>query len=325
MPSAKERAMSIERAPGMAVNKPWTSHSLEPWSHAAAANAAEPAGEIWFQRDLSFDDKPDVLFKLLLTTGPLSVQVHADDAFARCKSLENGKTGTWYILAAKPGAGLAAHFNTAELLDAINGGSIENFRSRQEAMDGDVVFVPEGTVHAIGPDMVTAEVQQASDAAFRLFGFGRHRPLNARQVVDCVKSTHAGIRIRGACGSREKRLLAACPYFTFASLDLPPDSRWTLQAHSETWLLAFAGEADFGGITAATGESLLIKSESVDLTVGPDGFRGLVAAASPTAFSTMLTPVLDAFPPQHDPIPKGLKREAMLSRNHVSQTIEAWK
>jgi hypothetical protein len=39
----------------------------------------------------------------------------------------------------------------------------------------------------------------------------------------------------------------------------------------------------------------------------------------------MLTPVLDAFPPQHDPIPKGLKREAMLSRNHVSQTIEAWK
>lgn len=315
--------MSIERAPGMAVNKAWTSHGLEPWSHAASA--AEPAAEIWIQRDLSFDDKPDVLFNLLLTTGPLSVQVHADDAFARCKSLQNAKTGTWYILAAKPVTGLAAYFNTAELLDAINDGSNENFRGRQEAKDGDVVFVPEGTVHAIGPDMGIAEVQKASDAAFRLFGFGRHRPLHARQAVDCIKSTHAGIRICGAFGSRKKRLLAACPSFTFASLDLPPVSRWTLQSYPETWLLSLAGEADFGGITAAPGEALLIKSESVDLTVGPDGFQGLVAITSPTAFSTMLTPVLDAFPPQHDPIPKGLKREAMLSRNHVSQTIEAWK
>ena len=38
---------------------------------------------------------------------------------------------------------------------------------------GDVVFVPAGTIHAIGAGIVLAEIQQHSDATFRLFDYGR--------------------------------------------------------------------------------------------------------------------------------------------------------
>jgi len=45
-----------------------------------------------------------LLLKLLLTTEPLSIQVHPDDAFAHSIRLANGKTEAWYILSVIPGA-----------------------------------------------------------------------------------------------------------------------------------------------------------------------------------------------------------------------------
>ena len=41
------------------------------------------------------------------------------------------------------------------------------------ARAGDVVFIPAGTVHALGAGLLVAEIQQSSDTTFRLFDWNR--------------------------------------------------------------------------------------------------------------------------------------------------------
>src|SRR6201999_4319940 len=116
------------------------------------------------------------------TTEPLSIQVHPDDAFARSIGLANGKTEAWYILSAIPGAKVAVGLNyprsATELRTAITDGSIANIVHWHPVRPGDVIFIPAGTIHAIGAGIVLAEIQQHSDATFRLFDYGRQRELH---------------------------------------------------------------------------------------------------------------------------------------------------
>src|SRR6201999_104403 len=116
------------------------------------------------------------------TTEPLSIQVHPDDAFARSIGLPNGKTEVWYILSAVPGAKVAVGLNyprsAAELRGSIPDGSISNIVHWHPVQQGDVIFIPAGTIHAIGAGIVLAEIQQRSDTTFRLFDYGRRRELH---------------------------------------------------------------------------------------------------------------------------------------------------
>lgn len=302
--------MTVERIVGTAVAKPWGSLDLGQWGRPASG--AGPIGEIWFQRESPLAAQPLLLLKLLFTTEPLSLQVHPDDAFARRMGLANGKTEAWYILAAGSGAsvgvGLTANFNKAQMLEAIEDGSIENHINWVGVMPGDVVYVPAGTIHAIGPDLVIAEIQQASDTTYRLFDYGRSRPIHPQAAVNSAKNARADIRHGDLHGDPAKRLLVACPHFTFVAIDLPAVSLWTLRAGSETWLLGLAGDADFGGLEVGATQALFIEDEQINLTAGPVGFRALVATASSSAFATLLTRVASAFPPKHDSVTRAAKR-----------------
>jgi mannose-6-phosphate isomerase len=122
-----------------------------------------------------------------ITTEPLSIQVHPDDAFARSIRLANGKTEAWYILSAIAGAQVAVGLNypcsASGLRAAITDGSIANIVHWHPAHQGDVIFIPAGTIHAIGAGIVLAEIQQHGDATFRLFDFGRQRELHIESAV----------------------------------------------------------------------------------------------------------------------------------------------
>ena len=95
----------IERARVHTVSKPWGIVDLLPWSNACHDGSA--IGEIWYERP--GNDAPDtlLLLKLLLTSQPLSIQVHPDDAYAESVGLQNGKTEAWYVLSAAPEAKVA--------------------------------------------------------------------------------------------------------------------------------------------------------------------------------------------------------------------------
>jgi mannose-6-phosphate isomerase len=57
---------------------------------------------------------------------------------------------------------------------------------------GDCVFLPAGTVHAVGGGVLMAEVQQTSDATFRLFDWnrlgtdGNPRALHVRESLEAI-------------------------------------------------------------------------------------------------------------------------------------------
>ncbi len=172
--------MPIEHASVRVVHKPWGVSDLRPWS--SIDGTGDAVGELWFERADKNASIPALLLKLLFTSDPLSIQVHPDDTFARAMGMPNGKSEAWYILSARPdaqiGVGLKHRVTPQELRASIRNGSIVDLVQWRPVAKGDVVFIPAGTIHAMGAGVVLAEIQQRSDATFRLFDYGRGRELH---------------------------------------------------------------------------------------------------------------------------------------------------
>jgi mannose-6-phosphate isomerase len=122
-----------------------------------------------------------LIFKYLDCQRDLSVQVHPNDAAAaRLDPPDLGKTEAWIILAADPGsriyAGLRTGCDRPALQRALAAGAVESCLHSFEAQPGQCVFIPAGTVHALGAGLVVAEIQQASDTTYRLHDWGRVGP-----------------------------------------------------------------------------------------------------------------------------------------------------
>jgi mannose-6-phosphate isomerase len=119
-----------------------------------------------------------LMFKFLDCNRTLSVQVHPNDAQgALLDPPDLGKTEAWVVLAAEQGskiyAGLKPGVTPEQLTAAISAGHCETCLHEFEAHVGDCVFIPAGTVHALGEGLVIAEIQQASDTTFRLHDWNR--------------------------------------------------------------------------------------------------------------------------------------------------------
>ena len=119
-----------------------------------------------------------LLFKYLDSQRDLSVQVHPDDAAAaRLDPPDLGKTEAWVILDALPGAkvyaGLVPGLDRAGLAREVAAGRTEQCLAWFEPRPGDCLFIPAGTVHALGAGLLVAEIQQASDTTYRLFDWNR--------------------------------------------------------------------------------------------------------------------------------------------------------
>jgi mannose-6-phosphate isomerase len=107
--------------------------------------------------------------------------VHPHDAAAaRLTPPDLGKTEAWLILDAQPGsrvyAGLKFGFDRAALAREVERGRTELCLHWFEARAGQCLFIPAGTVHALGAGLLVAEIQQASDTTYRLFDWNRVGP-----------------------------------------------------------------------------------------------------------------------------------------------------
>jgi mannose-6-phosphate isomerase len=139
-----------------------------------------------------------LLLKFLDAREMLSVQVHPSDADPNLLPAgEAGKTEAWVVLEAGPRsriyAGLKPRTTAADLRQALTNGSVANCLVCVTAKPGDGVFIPAGTVHALGGDVVVFEVQQNSDVTFRLYDWdhvdvktGQPRALQVDQALACI-------------------------------------------------------------------------------------------------------------------------------------------
>ena len=94
----------------------------------------------------------------------LPVQVHPADAHTNLSPPgETGKTEAWVVLEAgtrsRIYAGLKLGTTVDNLRRAVANGSVEDRLACFTPKLGDGVFLPDGTVHSLGDDVVVFEVQ----------------------------------------------------------------------------------------------------------------------------------------------------------------------
>jgi mannose-6-phosphate isomerase len=282
--------MAIEHAAVRVVRKLWGVADLHPWSGVDGSRDA--IGELWFERADRSAPVSTLLVKLLFTSEPLSIQVHPDDAFARSIGLPNGKAEAWYILSARRNArvalGLKRHLTPLELRASIKDGSIAGLTQWRPAAKGDIIFVPAGTIHAIGAGIVLAEVQQRSDATFRLFDYGRQRELHEDNAVAVSLAGPVQIQPGPRRLTAARTLLIASTHFILERIDLPANSSWALNADPETWILVLDGHAAIGLVAASVGEAIFIGGDHTSMEVGANGFSGLIAYPGPSPIASLM-------------------------------------
>lgn len=171
------------------------------YSGMSVAELCDTYGKKFYGDSMKDGEDFPLLLKILDAKERLSVQVHPDDAFAKTQgSGEKGKTEAWYILHAEEGAGIIYGFKkditNGEFRKAIENETLEDILNFVECKAGDVIYIPSGTVHAVGSGLVIAEIQQSSNTTYRVYDYNRRdKEGNTRELhiekalaVSCLES-----------------------------------------------------------------------------------------------------------------------------------------
>lgn len=177
-----------------------------------------------------------ILIKFIHSNDNLSIQVHPDDAYAKEHHGDVGKTEMWYILEAEKDSKLIAGFkrNTDRegFLKSLKDGTVVDLMNFEAVKKGDILFIPTGRIHALGPGIVLAEIQQTSDMTYRIYDWGRtDKDGNPRElhidhgleVMDFTLQENYLTPYKPLLNNSVR--VADCPYFTtqYIEFDQPVD------------------------------------------------------------------------------------------------------
>jgi mannose-6-phosphate isomerase len=226
-------------------------------------------------------DQFPLLIKFLDASDRLSVQVHPDDAQAkRFDPTENGKTEAWVIIDDEPGsrvyAGLKKEVTAEAMRAAIDAGKLEDCLHSFEVSAGDCVFIPAGTVHAIGEGILLAEVQQSSDMTFRLYDWarvgsdGQPRELHIEKAIACTNFEIGPVNCQVPQPIEHGHELVSCQYFSIrrysgaGHVPIPDDDRFhILMSLAEAATVSVGPEVE----QLAFGQTLLLPAEHEAATI----------------------------------------------------------
>ncbi len=230
------------------------------------------------QRCGKYDYFP-LLIKLIDAKGDLSVQVHPSDEYALAHEGEYGKTEMWYILDCDEGASLYYGFSRDvsrdEYAAAIEEGRLTELLNKVSVKQGDVFFIPAGTVHAIGAGILICEIQQNSNTTYRVYDYNRRdkdgnlRPLHIEKAleVSCLTKSPA----LPATPEGADVLLAECGYFEVRRLRFDGEGQISVDDGSFVSLMVTEGSGTLlyeGGILVfSKGDSLFIPAQNTTCRV----------------------------------------------------------
>jgi len=136
-----------------------------------------------------------LLIKLLDAAQRLSLQVHPPFSVAPQLKGEP-KTEMWYLVDAKPNAGLMAGLKNgvtrAQFEQDLKNQTLEPLIHRLPVKRGDSMFIPSGRIHAIDAGCLILEIQQNSDTTYRVYDWGnvgldgKPRELHVEQTLLCT-------------------------------------------------------------------------------------------------------------------------------------------
>ena len=313
-------------------HKIWGGHSIEKWYDYVPADY-ENVGEAWVMSDVEkyptevsngahagdslqdllevymdelvgekvydvFGNHFPLLLKFIDATDDLSIQVHPDDDYALENEKSLGKTEMWYVLPSKGDAaiylGWNQQMNVSLIHAAIADGTLSEYLREYKVHEGDVAYIPAGTVHAMRRNTIVAEIQENSDITYRLYDYnrigndGKKRPLKldkALHVMDFNPDNEASYaptmpRIDGVVN------LKKTPYFT-ANLLSPtrPVQRDYALLDSFVAYMCVEGQCEVTALDCETedksvsmrmGEAVLIPATLNDILITPQGHCKLI-------------------------------------------------
>ena len=232
----------------------WGSESWEISAHASdPSRIASGAAAGRTLRDL-FPSFP-LLFKVIRAERRLSVQVHPNEATSRLTGGEP-KTEMWCALSAGTVyAGLRPGTDASAVEAAVASGRFEDLLVRYDVVPGDVLFIPGGTVHAIGDDVCLYEVQQSSNTTYRLYDWGRVGADGKPRELHVAKALQA---IDYGLPEPVLQREVECPLFNFEQVDLDGEMRLATGSGEFLALFVVRGEAVLDGRPVAPETSVLL-------------------------------------------------------------------
>lgn len=231
------------------MNGPFEGHTLQEYLDSEGS-------AILGTRSRRFKGFP-LMIKLMDAQKDLSFQVHPYDSYAEVHENESGKTELLYILDAAPDAGMIYGFSqevTAEdFRRHVEENTLTDICRRIPVKAGDIIYIPAGTMHAIGKGILLAEIEQNANTTYRVYDYGRMgkdgkpRELHIDKALEVLRRrpsayNPAPLYEQHFFGDFSMKLLAANEFFTVYDVELDGELKLKVGGESFQSLVAIDGD-----------------------------------------------------------------------------------
>lgn len=219
-----------------------------------------------------FRDFP-ILIKFIDAKQNLSIQVHPNNRYALKNEGQYGKTEMWYVMDAGPEAflyyGFKQEISKEEFEKRIEEDTLLEVLNAVPVQKGDVLFIESGTIHAIGKDILIAEIQQNSNVTYRVYDYGRVGKDGKKRDLHIEKALAVTNRVPIVKDKSSYPHVADCDYFTVDKLNLDGTFMKKMEGNVSEASFASILILDGEGRITNQGETLTFKKgESFFLTAG---------------------------------------------------------
>lgn len=256
--------MTATKLSTIRVEKPWGRRALGA-GFADVPPESDKIGEIWFDAPPGADH--ELMVKYLFTSERLSIQVHPNDDQARERGYPRGKEECWIILDAEPDSSIAMGTVRPVTQDALRAaaldGSIEQLVDWKPVKAGDIVYLPAGTVHAIGAGITLIEIQQNVDLTYRLYDYGRPRELHLDDGIAVSKPEPFEIDARIMPLAGDRISLTQGGKFVVEQWNWSGDQRLILPDGVAGWFVPVSGSGLIDGARWQGGECWHVSGEVI--------------------------------------------------------------
>lgn len=223
-----------------------------------------------------FRDFP-ILTKFIDAKDNLSIQVHPDNRYALKNEGQYGKTEMWYVMDAGKEAflyyGFKKEIDKEEFARRIQEDTLLEVLNAVPVQKGDVLFIESGTIHAIGKDILIAEIQQNSNVTYRVYDYGRVGKDGKKRDLHIEKALAVTNRVPIMKDKSSYPHIADCDYFTVDKLNLDGNVMKKMEGNVSEDSFASILMLDGEGFISTQEETLAFKKgDSFLLTAGSGSY-----------------------------------------------------
>lgn len=246
--------------PSTIVNGAYAGKTLEEYIEEAGK-------EVLGKNCRRFRDFP-ILIKFIDAKQNLSIQVHPDNRYALKNEGQYGKTEMWYVMDAGKDAflyyGFKKEISKEEFARRIQEDTLLEVLNAVPVQKGDVLFIESGTIHAIGEDILIAEIQQNSNVTYRVYDYGRVGKDGKKRDLHIEKALAVTNRVPLIKSKSSYPHVADCDYFTVDKLNLDGQMMRRMEG--------FVSEESFVSILILDGEGTVSCGDQVTYKKGDSLF-----------------------------------------------------